>query len=195
MHALTPIRQIAVRARTLRRCRGGVPERTIGDETGFIMMVTILVLAALLVLIVAVSVAGVHVNATTTRANSSDEALGAANAGLQVALFRLDTDDVTTSSSASLGTGGTYNYTVTSLASSSSPCTGLWVQNASQPVQQVCITSVGTVDGVNAQVQERVAGYTAQTNLFPVNGVFAINGFSANDVSGSFDLGSDGVWA
>ena len=158
------------------------------------MIVAISILTALLVLIVAVASSAQHVNATTTRAEASGAALASANAGAQVALFRLDTTGTLTGATGSMGNGATYDYAVTTLSSSSSPCTGLWVQNSTQSVQQDCITSVGSVNGVNAQVQARVAGYTPTTSLYPINGVFAVDGFyAAGSPTGAFSLGSNGA--
>ena len=91
-----------------------------------------------------------------------------------------------------MGTGASYTYTVATLPSSSSACTGLWVQNSVQTVAQDCITSVGHAGNVYERAQARVAGYP-QTSLYPVNGLFAINGFSAaNNVAGTFSIGSNG---
>jgi hypothetical protein len=189
MHSLKRSRQ-AVRPET-------ITSRRLGSESGFIMVVAIAMLAASLVLIAAVATSAVHVNKTAARTAASGRALAAANAGAQVALFRLDNDGVTAGATGSVGNGATYNYAITTLGPTGSTgvtgCTGLSVQSSSQTVQQDCITSVGSVNGVNAQVQTRVAGYVPQSSLFPVAGVFAETSFTTTQLNGTFSLGSNGL--
>jgi Tfp pilus assembly protein PilX len=168
-----------------------------GDESGFVLLVSILVMAALLVLVIAVTAASTHVSHATTRTEQGNQALAAADAGVQAALFELDNAGVsaanTSSNNTGLGNGASYTTSVTSLSSASSPCTGLWVANSTQTVNQDCVTSVGTQGGVSVRVQARVAGFPPNTSLFPVAGVFSIYGFtSANVLSGNFSLGSNG---
>jgi hypothetical protein len=197
MHTLSRIRERVV-GRWARSDAAGTARRTQG-ETGFILIIAIVIMAALLILIAAVASSAVDTNASASRSASSNQALAAADAGAQVGLFRLDTDGATGSSGSSMAHGATYQYSVATYgstgASGSTACTGFSVVNSSDPVEQGCITSVGTVNGVNAQVQLRIAGYTPQTSLFPVNGVFAVNGFSSTQMGSNqyYDLGSNGT--
>jgi hypothetical protein len=180
-----------------RRPRGVPSEPAVVKENGFILVVTIVIMAALLILIGAVARSALDANTTASRAAASNEALATADAGAQVGLFRLDTDGATGTTGGSMAHGATYLYSATTYpstgASGSTACTGLSVVNSTEPVEQGCITSVGTVNGVSAQVQMRVAGY-APTSLFPINGVFAIDGFyAAGSPSGRFSIGSNGA--
>jgi hypothetical protein len=166
-----------------------------GDESGFVLIAAILVMAALLILVVAITAAATHVNHATTRTAQSNQALAAANAGIQAAMFELNSAGSTaaTQSSVNVGNGASYSTSVSSLSSASSPCTGLWVSNSSQAVNQDCVTSVGTQNGVSVRVQARVVGFPPNTSLFPLNGIFSQFGFrAANNVAGTFDLGANG---
>jgi type II secretory pathway pseudopilin PulG len=159
MHTLSRIRERVV-GRWARSDAAGTARRTQG-ETGFILIIAIVIMAALLILIAAVASSAVDTNASASRSASSNQALAAADAGAQVGLFRLDTDGATGSSGSSMAHGATYQYSVATYgstgASGSTACTGFSVVNSSDPVEQGCITSVGTVNGVNAQVQLRIA--------------------------------------
>ena len=164
-------------------------------ERGFVLIISLMILATLTIAMGAIATAALHTSTQGTRQSSTARALAAADAGAQVALFRLNTTGGSTGSTGSMGNGASYTYAVSSLSSSSSACAGLWLTNSSQTLNQDCITSTGTVDGVSQRVQERVSGYQPQTSLFPVNGVFAINGFTSagSAITGTFDLGSNGT--
>jgi hypothetical protein len=195
MHALSGI---DATPRSWWRHRGGAAGAAVDDDRGFILITSIIIMVVLLILIGALATAATNSNKTVSRATSSEQALAAANAGAQVALFRLDTDGATGSSGSSTGHGAAYNYSVASYgstgASGSTACAGPSVVNSSVSVLQGCITSVGVVNGVDAQVQMRVAGYAPTTSLFPVNGVFAVNGFTSTQMgSGTYNLGSNGT--
>jgi len=182
MHALTP---------------SDNAHRDLSDDSGFVLLTAILVMAALLVLVISITAAATHVNHATTRTAQTNQALAAANAGLQAAIFELDNAGLTAANTSSnntaLGNGASYTTSVSQLTATTSPCTGLWVQNSAQTVNQDCVTSVGTQGGVTERVQARVVGFPATTSLFPVNGVFAINGFTGSgNVAGNFSLGSNG---
>jgi len=143
--------------------------------------------------VVAVLAAATHSNSATRRTNAAASALAAAQAGAQIALFRLNTSGTTTAATGSMGKGVTYTYTIGTLSSAGSACSGLWVQNSSRMLAQDCITASGTANGVSERIQTRVVGYTATVSLYPVNGVFALDGFTAaNNVGGTFDIASNG---
>jgi hypothetical protein len=156
------------------------------------MVTVILTMVVVLGLSIAVGNAALHLSSTGRRTDSSAQALAAAQAGAQVALFRLNTTGGATAATGALGNGAAYSYTVGTLASQSSNCTGLWVQNSSSTLNQDCITSVGTQNGVSERVQSRVAAYQPAA-LFPVAGLFTAEGLTAaGAVTGTFNLGSNG---
>jgi len=164
------------------------------DERGFILATSVIVLLVLLLTMTAFTLAASNNTTTSYHTGSSVQALAAAQAGEQAALFRVNNAPGTsgaTGASGTLGNGATYSYTVTSLSSSSSPCTGLYISTSG--INQDCIQSTGTANGVKQTVEERVAGYAATASLYPVNGLFASGGFSTNSpFSGSLSLGSNG---
>lgn len=161
------------------------------------MIVAVLVLAILLITITAVTLAAKNNTATAYHTESANQALAAADAGAQAALFRLNnapTSSGASSGSGTLGNGATYSYTVSTLSSQSSACTGLWINTSG--INQDCITSTGTANGVSQTVEDRIAGY-APANLFPINGLYSNFGISACSlvIGGSStptDIGSNG---
>ena len=167
----------------------------IREERGFALVVALMILMTLMLAMVAVGTGALDVNNQSTRQTGAVRASAAAAAGAQVALFRLNQTGGSTGATGSIGNGATYTYAisgVTGPTGSTNQCAGLWVQNAAQTLQQDCITSTGTVNGVSQRVQERVVAYAPTVSLYPVNGVFAVNGFASNGVTGTFDLGSNG---
>ncbi len=180
MHSLIP--------NLLRRLRG--------DERGFILATSVIILLVLLLTMTAITLAASDNTTTSFRTGSSTQALAAAQAGEQIALFRVNnapTSSGASSGNGTLGNGATYSYTVTSSLTSGSSCTGLYVSNSVKTVTQDCIASTGTAHGVSQTVEERVAGYVPQS-LFPVAGIFAINGLTttSNEPTGTFDMGTNG---
>ena len=156
-------------------------------------MFALLILMALTIGMVGIGAAVVGAAHQSARESAADSASGAAAAGAEAALFRLNTTGATTSGTGSVGSNASYAYAVSMLTSPSDPCAGLWVQNSGQSLEQACITSTGTVNGVSERIEERVVAYTPAASLFPVNGLMAVNGFTAaGDVGGTFDLGSNG---
>jgi len=162
------------------------------DEHGFVLVFALLILAVTVVSMVAISLGAANTNKQSTDQTAAVRASAAADAGAQVALFRLNTTGGSTAETGTIGPSASYAYVMSTLASSGSACGGLWVQNSGPSLQQMCITSTGTVNGVSERVQERVVGYTPTVSLFPVAGLMAVNGFSAaGPVGGTFDLGSN----
>lgn len=169
--------------------------RPADGERGFVMVIALLLLLVITLAIGAISTASVDVNNQGSRQDNAELADAAADSGVQVALYRLNTAGATGASSGSMAGGASYSYTVTPLTSSSSACAGLWVQNSSSTLDQDCISSTGTVGSVSERVETRVVGYapTTSSSPFTVNGVFAINGFSTNEMGGgTFTLASNG---
>jgi Tfp pilus assembly protein PilX len=197
MHPLTIVGHVS-RARIARLWRRAARRHDRRrDERGFVLVFALLVMAAVIAVMVGITAGAFHVNRQSVRESSADRASAAADAGAQVALFRLNTTGGSTGATGTVGQGAAYTYAISTLTSSSSACAGLWAQNSGQSLSQMCITSTGTVDGVSQRVQERVVGYTA-VPYFP--GLLAVHGFSAagaftaaNTVGGGpFDLGSNG---
>ena len=167
-----------------------------GEETGFILILAVMMLLAVTVLVAAVATAAVDVNNSSTQVVSRDQALAAANAGELAALFRLNaTGGATgaTGATGTLGNGASYAAAASTLSGSSSPCAGLWVKSSGQAVQQACITSTGTADGYSLKVQDRVVAYTPTPNPFPVNGLFAVDDFTVGqNFTDTGNIGSNG---
>ena len=195
MHALMLLGAVA--RRRIARMRGHDARRhgRIREERGFALVTALMILVTLMLAMVAVGSGALHVNNQSTRQTAAVRASAAADAGAQVALFRLNQTGGSTGATGSMGNGATYTYAisgVTGPTGSTNQCAGLWVQNAAQTLQEDCITSTGTVNGVSQRVQERVVSYTPSVSLFPVNGVFAISYVSvSNTVSGSAVIASN----
>lgn len=163
------------------------------SEDGVVMIVAMAVLL-ILGIITAVSVeAATQFSGTANRDTLRKRALEAADAGLQVATYRLNmlnptstgdcvSDHVYTPSPAGsscgphtqdLGNGASFTYYTTPVLSSSASCAGLPITNST--VDQRCITATGTVNGIVRRTQVRVAAYTGAP-IFPVNGVIGLSG-------------------
>lgn len=157
------------------------------------MIVAIAVLLIVITLAAAAISAAVQTNQVTRRDANYKNALEAAEAGLQVALYRLNTAGLSsdsqcfgdaveqnpdngiwcTSSTYTLGNGSTYQYDMSEALGPTQTCAGLPL--AANDVDQRCITSAGTSNGVTARSQIR-AGAFAATPLFLVPGVTALTG-------------------
>ena len=94
------------------------------------------------------------------------------------------------------GNNSNFTYYVTPALEDGDVCAGLPVNhtdpNGEVTVTQRCVTAIGEVNGERRRIQARVASYIG-TQLFPVGGILAINGITANNnsiVSGM--LGSNG---
>jgi hypothetical protein len=132
-------------------------------------------------------------NLFTRRDANYKSGLQAAEAGLQVALYRLnylgpsstqcvgdavaapDSTGWCASSVYTLGNGATYRYYTTPVLNTTGTCAGLPL--SSSDVVQRCVTAVGVSNGVQARSQVRTGAFEA-TPLFQVPGVTGINGVS-----------------
>jgi len=169
------------------------PRHPLRSERGFAVPVALaILLVAVLLSGVAASFA-IQTTHLTRRDSNSKSALEAANAGLRAAVYRLNayqpagnqcpTPTLTgvggsgapsstlcapdgPDTSNGLGNGATYSYWVSEAMGSGDKCTGPTVSNGIDGVVQRCITALGTANGVQARVQERVAAYTS-TPTFP----------------------------
>ena len=85
-----------------------------------------------------------------------------------------------------LGNGATFTYWVSRAMQSGDVCTGSSVNSSLGAVEQRCITAIGTVNGVSARVQERVAAYNS-TPVFPT----AIFGTKSVTIDNNVNIISD----
>lgn len=157
------------------------------------MMVAVIVLMVVLTLSAAVVATAVQTNTSTRRDANYKNAAEAAEAGLQVALYRMNMLNLQSSnagclgdgflgtpnygnwcasSSYTLGNGSTYQYYTTPLLGTSNTCVGLKVDG--NDVTQRCITAIGTSRGISARSQIRVSAFAASP-LFPVAGVIGLS--------------------
>ena len=162
-------------------------------ESGAAMMVSIIVLMITSTLVaVAVSVA-VQTNDSTRRDQYKKNALEAAEAGLQIANYRLNmlrpadtlcvgdavgtpgTTGTCPSSTYTLGNGSTYSYYMTPVLGATGTCVGVTL-GGNANISQRCITAVGTKNGITARSQIRVAAFAA-TPLFPAD-IIGLNGIT-----------------
>ncbi len=171
-------------------------ERHLGSERGSALIVAVLVMVVVALLAtVAVSVAAQ--NSRSDRRDSNEKsAIEAAEAGLQVANYRLnmlgpdgahcvgdsvalpDATGTCASSAYSLGNGSTYRYYTTPALGVSATCVGATLSNATS-IAQRCVTAVGTTNGVVQRAQVRVAAFTAAP-LFPYAGITGLGGITLN---------------
>lgn len=171
------------------------------------MIIAICVLLVVILLSTAAVATSVQTNAVTRRDANYKNALEAAEAGLQVALYRLNMDQPAstgcvgdtfestpddgiwcTSSVTSLGNGSTYQYYTSQGLGSGQTCVG--EQLNGNDISQRCVTAVGVSNGVTARSQIRTGTFTAAP-LFQIAGVTGLNQVSlsgngaVNGVSGS----------
>ena len=174
------------------------------------MIVALEVLAVLAMVIGAVFYGAISLSSTTKRDARSKRALAAAEAGLQVARYRVNrlvpsnpsclTDQAVAPSfstgecpsyTGNLGNGVTYTYWVTD-TSQGAECGG------TSTGETRCITSVGTAGGISRRLQMRV-GHDDTQYTFPLAGIMGFdgihvgNGTSGTPVVINGALGSDGL--
>jgi hypothetical protein len=163
------------------------------DETGAALAMAMAILLIMGLSVGAAISAGIGTDDVSVRDSLSKQATEAAEAGLQVALYRLnmlnpsagycvgnavagpDATGNCASSAYTLSNGATYQYYTTPALPTSSTCVGATITNGD--VNQRCITAVGTVSGVTARSQIRAAAFAAEP-LFPEGGLIGLNGVS-----------------
>ena len=163
--------------------------RRFSQEDGSAMIVAITVLLVVTMLATVTVATAVQTNLSTRRDANYKNAAEAAEAGLQIADYRLNLLDPSSSqcvgdavaspgtngwcqsSSYTLGNGSSYQYYMTPVMSSGATCIGLTI--SSTDVNQRCITAVGTSNGVTARSQIRTGAFAA-TPLFPDAGVIGL---------------------
>jgi Tfp pilus assembly protein PilX len=169
------------------------------DESGAAMIIAIITLLVTTALAgVAVTVA-THTNSFARKDVNRKNALEAAEAGLQVALYRLNMlqpsdsncvgDAVAAPNSSSgnqcqsstftLGNGSSYQYYTTPKLAAGSTCVGNTLTDQ-VGITNRCITAVGTSGGVTERSQIRAAAFSAEP-LFPVAGITGLNWINDNN--------------
>ncbi len=181
----------------------------LADERGIALVAALGVLAITLLLAgVAISVA-VATNSSSNRDTNATTAVQAADAGARTAEYRLNvflpgqnncptptatavgsggapSATICAPQTGTLGNGATFTYWVSRAMQTGDACTGSSVNSSLGAVEQRCITAIGTVDGVSARVQERVAAYNS-TPVFPV----AIFGTKSVTIDNNVNIISD----
>lgn len=171
------------------------------NDDGMAMIIAIVVLLVVLTLGTVVVASSVQTNLSTRHDASYKNAAEAAEAGLQIAVYRLNMlvpgdsscvgDSVSTpgssgwcqSSTYTLGNGSTYQYYMTPVMGLSGTCIGLTITTAD--VNQRCITAVGTSNGVSDRAQVRAGAFAARP-LLPVAGDIGLKSFT---ISGNAKVG------
>ncbi len=175
----------------------GVLRKSARDESGMVMIVALIVLLIVGALAAAALSVAVQTNGSARQDVNRKNALEAAEAGLQVANYRLNmlapaaSQCVTTvvaqpdasgyckSQGESLGNGAGYSYVTSPVLATGSRCVGLPLSNV-QPIFQRCVTAVGTSNGVIQRAQTRVAAFGA-TPLFGPNAIIGLKGLSISN--------------
>lgn len=168
----------------------------LGDESGIALIAALSALLIILLLSAAVGAVAMQTNHYANRDYHNKNALEAAEAGLQVALYRLNmlqpadsncigdavsapgADGWCQSSTTTLGNGSSYQYFVTPVLGSGASCAGYTVSDSSgsSGISSRCITSVGTSNGVLARSQIRAAAFTPR-EAFPA-GITGLDGIT-----------------
>lgn len=161
-------------------------KRRLAAESGLVMIVAIVVLFALITLTTAAIAVSVDTSTSTTRDTNTKAALAAAEAGLQTASYRLSklepkeskqcingslvVEEKCESGSEPLGNGATFQYWTSKGLAPGEKCAGEEITTvAITNAAQRCITSVGTVNGVQRRVQESTS--LLRPPLFEVEGL------------------------
>ncbi len=170
------------------------------DETGMVLVIALIVIMIAGLLAGAVVAGAIHTNDSTNRDGNLKAAVGAADAGLEVATYRLnmlapsDPNTCVTNAVVSptngrcpqdgpegIGNGATFSFWPSPVLTSTSTCAGLAIVNGQSTVSQRCITSIGTANGVSARVQARVSAFTTTPAFqFPMLGLNFVS-LSNND--------------
>jgi Tfp pilus assembly protein PilX len=183
-------------------------------EDGVAIPIALTVLMVVLALTAGAVLVATATNSHTNRDDNSKAALEAAEAGLRTATFRLNmflpdgshcpTNPSSTVSGATnlcaqdgpedLGNGEQFSYWVGGALSTGQSCAGVPVTTTTnQAINQRCITALGTMNGINAVTQIRVASYTARA-LFSVSGLIGLNELSvANNAIINGQGGTNGL--
>ncbi|WP_249009824.1 pilus assembly PilX N-terminal domain-containing protein [Conexibacter sp. DBS9H8] len=168
----------------------------LADESGVALIVALAALMIISLLAAASVTLAVNTTQGTRRNMDQRQAFEAAQAGLQVALYRYNmlapsagdcvgdgvsapsSAGVCTSSVATLGDGASYQYETTPQLASSGTCVGSMVTNV-VGVSNVCLSATGMSHGVSVRSEMRVAAF-AGTPLFPYPGLIGLQSIVHN---------------
>lgn len=193
--------------------RPGQLKAKLEAERGFAVPIALAILLVAMLMSGLAATLAIQTRQFTVHDTGYKGATEAANAGLRAAVFRLNSyqpdgthcpTPTTTAvggpgaptstlcapdgpdQSNGLGNGANFSYWVSGTQAATDKCAGPYVVNATDTVVQRCITSVGTVGGVSARVQERVAAFTS-TPAFPT----AIFGTKSVTIGNSVTITTD----
>lgn len=164
-------------------------KRPLVDQAGFIIPTAVIVLLVVTVLVGAAVSVATQTSTSTTRDDNTKAALEAAEAGLQVASYRLsqlkpgeaqcinESATVTSTcndSAEALGNGATFQYWTTKALSTGEKCAGKAIE-AKSGIAQRCITAEGKVNGVEpgTRLQTRIESAVGES-LFSVKGILGL---------------------
>jgi Tfp pilus assembly protein PilX len=174
--------------------------RRFASERGSALIVAIVVLLAVTTLAMVAVATASQTNLSTRHDANYKNAAEAAEAGLQIALYRLNmlgpgnsscvgdalsapaSNGWCQSSAYTLGNGSSYQYYMTPVMAQGASCIGVTITNTD--VNQRCITAVGISNGVTDRAQIRSSAFAAQP-LLPVSGSIGLSGIT---LSGSAKL-------
>jgi Tfp pilus assembly protein PilX len=177
--------------------------RHLADERGIALIAALLTLFIASLLAAAAVAVAMQTNGFARNDVNRKNALEAAEAGLQVALYRINmlqpsasncvgdtvgapaSDGWCASSTTTLANGSSYTYYTTPVITANGACAGNLITNAD--VNQRCIVSVGDSNGVVERSQIRAAAFAAAP-LFPYSGITGLNGIT---ISGNVNVGGD----
>ncbi len=171
------------------------PNCQLRTQAGFVLPTAVIVMLVITLLIGSAVTVATQTSTSTTRDNNSKAALEAAEAGLQVASYRVsqfkpeEANCITGSGEASptgtgaycegssaesIGNGATFQYWTTKALASGEKCAGHTIE-VKAGVAQRCITSEGKVGGVSpgTRLQTRVESAIGES-LFSINGILGL---------------------
>jgi Tfp pilus assembly protein PilX len=172
-------------------------------ESGFVLPAAVIVLLVLTLLTGAALTVATQTSSSTARDSNSKSSLAAAEAGLQVAAYRLNVlkpeasqcinetavaapsavvvesslggaGYCTEATAESIGNGASFQYSTTPALAAGKKCAGEAIV-AKTGITQRCITSEGTVNGVkpSARLQTRVESAVGES-LFAIHGILGL---------------------
>lgn len=182
-------------------------KRRLPGEAGFVLPTAMIVLLILTVLIGAAVTVASQTSTSTTRDDNTKAALEAAEAGLQTAAYRLsklepkksdqcingETVVVAECKSPSepLGNGAAFEYWTSKGLAVGEKCAGETITIVTSPAQR-CITSVGTVHGVQRRLQASTS--LSRPPLFEVEGILGYSSISVkNNGNLAGEIGTNGT--
>ncbi|HEV3376876.1 MAG TPA: hypothetical protein VG126_06320 [Thermoleophilaceae bacterium] len=167
-------------------------------------------LALISILVVGFFTVALRVNETSVEDRSSKRALAAAEAGLEMAIYRLNMLNLSAQANAancltttwvvptggecpgqtaSLGNGAEYTYYVTPAGATTAGC--VTIPGVATSAQDRCISSVGAVNGVRRRIQTRVVQQPTLPDFNSVGLVGKSLVYAWNSINLATDVGSN----